>query len=125
MAPNAHRRASRLAGRYALLALVAFVVLFPVYTTVIGALKPAGKVLQHPLLPDAFTLDVLRDAWTEGRLGRYLLNSFVVAAIVTLGQVVTSVLSGYVFAMLDFPGRGVLFGCSSRRCSCRSKRRSW
>ena len=73
-----------------------FVVLFPAYTTVIGALKPAGKLLDHPLLPDAFTLDVLQEAWTEGRLGRYLLNSAVVAIIVT-SPVVTSVLSGYAF----------------------------
>lgn len=99
----------RLAGRYTLLGIVTFLVLFPVYTTVVAALKPGDKVLQNPLVPDAFTLQVLADAWTEGRLGRYLLNSFVVAAIVTIGQVVTSLLSAYAFALLDFPGRGVLF----------------
>lgn len=99
----------RLAGRYTLLGIVTFLVLFPVYTTVVAALKPGDKVLQNPLVPDSFTLQVLADAWTEGRLGRYLLNSFVVAAIVTIGQVVTSLLSAYAFALLDFPGRGVLF----------------
>jgi sn-glycerol 3-phosphate transport system permease protein len=99
----------RLVGRYTLLCIVAFVVLFPAYTTVIGAFKPAGKLLDNPLLPDAFTLDVFREAWTEGRLGRYLVNSVIVAVIITLCQVVTSVLSGYAFAMLDFPGRNVLF----------------
>lgn len=99
----------RLVGRYALLCTVAFVVLFPVYTTVIGAFKPTGKLLDNPLLPDAFTLDVFREAWTNGHLGRYLLNSAVVAILVTVLQVVTSVLSGYAFSMLDFPGRGALF----------------
>lgn len=99
----------RLVGRYTLLCIVAFVVLFPAYTTVIGALKPSGKLLDNPLLPDAFTLDVLQQAWTDGRLGRYLFNSFVVAAIITVCQVVTSVLSGYAFSMLDYPGRGALF----------------
>lgn len=99
----------RLAGRYSILGIVAFLVLLPVYTTVVAALKPGNKVLQNPLVPDAFTLHVLVDAWTDGRLGRYLLNSFVVAAVVTIGQVVTSLLSAYAFALLDFPGRGVLF----------------
>ncbi len=99
----------RLAGRYTLLGIVTFLVVFPVYTTVVAALKPGDKVLQNPLVPDSFTLQVLADAWSEGRLGRYLLNSFVVAAIVTIGQVVTSLLSAYAFALLDFPGRGVLF----------------
>ena len=102
-------RGWRAFGRYVLLAVVTFVVLFPVYTTVIAAFKPTDSVLLHPLVPDAFTLDVLREAWTEGHLGRYLFNSLVVAVIVTIGQVVTSVLSGYAFAMLDFPGKNVLF----------------
>jgi len=65
-------------GRYALLVAISFVVLFPIYTTVIAALKPGDKVLENPLLPDAFTLDVLRDAWSSGHLGRYLANSAVV-----------------------------------------------
>lgn len=109
MAAERRPTGARLVGRYVLLCTVAFVVLFPVYTTVVAALKPGEKVLLNPLVPDAFTLDVLADAWTDGRLGRYLVNSFVVAVIVTAGQVVTSVLSAYAFAMLDFPGRTVLF----------------
>ena len=96
-------------GRYVLLGVVSVVVLFPVYTTVIASLKPGDKVLQNPLLPDAFTLDVLREAWNAGRLDQYLWNSFVVAVVVTVCQVVTSLLSAYAFAFLRFPGRNVLF----------------
>lgn len=99
----------RLAGRYTLLGVVAVVVLLPVYTTLVAAFKPSSSVFDQPLLPNAFTLDVLADAWSDGRLGRYLFNSFVVAALITVGQVVTSMLSAYAFAMLDFPGRGPLF----------------
>jgi len=100
----------RAVGRYALLVVVAVVVLFPVYTTVVAALKPGNKVLVHPLRPESFTLDVLRDAWTEGNLGRFLLNSLIVATVVTVAQLVTSVLSAYAFAILRFPGRTLLFG---------------
>lgn len=101
---------ARAVGRYGLLVVVSVLVLFPVYTTVVAALKPGNEVLNNPLVPDAFTLDVLRDAWTEGRLGRFLFNSILVAVIVTLAQLVTSVLSAYAFALLDFPGRTLLFG---------------
>jgi sn-glycerol 3-phosphate transport system permease protein len=100
----------RAVGRYGLLAIVSVLVLFPVYTTVVAALKPGNRVLVNPLVPDSFTLDVLQDAWTEGRLGRFLVNSLVVAVVVTIAQVVTSVLSAYAFALLDFPGRTFLFG---------------
>ena len=102
-------KGARLAGRYLLLGVVAFVVLFPIYTTVIGALKPPGDLLDNPLVPGPFTLDNFRQAWTDGRLDRYLLNSLLVASIITIGQVVTSVMSGYAFSMLDYPGRNLLF----------------
>lgn len=100
----------RAVGRYGLLVVIAALVLFPVYTTVVAALKPGNRVLVNPLVPDSFTLDVLRDAWTEGRLGRFIFNSLVVAIVVTVCQVVTSVLSAYAFALLEFPGRTLLFG---------------
>ncbi len=100
----------RVVGRYVLLAVVAAMVLFPVYVMVIGAFKPGNKVLQHPLLPSSVTLDTLREAWRDGKLGRAIFNSTVVAVIVTCAQLVTSVLSAYAFAFLKFPGRVFLFG---------------
>ena len=119
-------RGWRAAGRYVLLAVVTFVVLFPMYTTVIAAFKPKDRVLLHPLVPDAFTLDVFREAWTEGHLGRYLFNSLVVAIIVTVGQVVTSVLSGVRVRDARFPRQATCCSsCSSPRCSSRSRRPSW
>jgi sn-glycerol 3-phosphate transport system permease protein len=97
-------------GRYVMLAAIALLVLFPVYTTVIAALKPGNRVLHRPLLPESFTFDVLRDAWRLGNLDRYLLNSAIVAFAVTAGIVATSLLAAYAFSMLSFPGRNVLFG---------------
>jgi sn-glycerol 3-phosphate transport system permease protein len=102
-------RGWRIVGRYGLLVVVSVIVLFPIYTTVVAALKPGNKVLVHPLLPDGFTLEVLREAWTDGHLGRFMVNSIVVATIVTAVQVVTAVLSAYAFAILEFPGRNLLF----------------
>jgi sn-glycerol 3-phosphate transport system permease protein len=99
----------RRVGRYALLVLVAIIVLFPIYTMVVAAFKPSDQFFVNPLVPDGFTLDVVREAWTEGRLGRYLLNSLVVAVIVTLFQVVSSVLAAYAFAILEFPLKNVFF----------------
>jgi len=103
------RRALRLTARYALLATVAAAVLLPVYTTVVAALKPGSEVLERPFVPGPLTLDVFADAWTQGRMGRYLLNSAVVAVVVTFAQLVTSVLSAYAFTFLRFPFRTALF----------------
>ncbi len=95
--------------RYALLVTMAIIILFPIYTTIVASLKPGNRVLRNPLVPDSFTLDVLRDAWTQGRLGRYLWNSAVVAVLVTFFQLLTSVMSAYAFSFLRFPLKRFFF----------------
>jgi sn-glycerol 3-phosphate transport system permease protein len=102
-------RGLRAVGRYAVLVAVSAIVLFPIYTTVVAALKPGNRVLVDPLVPSDFTLDIFRAAWDEGHLDRYMLNSIVVAVIVTVAQVVTAVLSAYAFAILQWPGRNAVF----------------
>jgi sn-glycerol 3-phosphate transport system permease protein len=97
-------------GRYALLVFVSVVVLFPVWVMVVASLKPGNKVLQQPLLPTDFTTDTLRESWTEGDLGRALLNSLVVAVIVMVFQTVTSLLAAYAFVFLEFRGKALVFG---------------
>ncbi len=101
---------ARKAGRYLLLTVMALIVLFPIYVMVVGAFKPFDKVLNDPLVPTDLTLETLRDAWNSGNLGRALWNSAIVAFIVTIAQVVTSVLAAYAFVFLRFPGRTVIFG---------------
>ena len=102
---------ARKVGRYALLIFVAFLVLFPIYATLMQALKSGPDTIDHPrsLLPIDFTLDTLRAAWRIGDLGRLLLNSLFVAVVVTIGVIVTSVLAAYAFAFLTFPGKGPIF----------------
>jgi sn-glycerol 3-phosphate transport system permease protein len=102
-------RGWRAIGRYSLLVVLSVIVLFPIYTTLVAALKPGNKVLVNPLVPSDLTFDIFRAAWNEGHLDRYMLNSFIVATIVTVAQVVTAVLSGYAFAILEWPGRNVVF----------------
>lgn len=97
-------------GRYFLLAVISALVLFPVYVTVVGAFKPRDRVLKDQLIPNAFTLQTFVDAWNDGHLGRYLFNSGVVALVVTLLQVVTSLMSAYAFAILRWPGQRIVFG---------------
>jgi len=102
---------ARKVGRYALLVFVAILVLFPIYATLMQALKNGPDAINHPrsLLPIDFTLETLRAAWEIGDLGRLLINSLIVAVAVTLGVVVTSVLAAYAFAFLEFPGKGPTF----------------
>jgi sn-glycerol 3-phosphate transport system permease protein len=102
---------ARKVGRYALLAFVAVLVLFPIWATLMQALKSGPDAINHPrsLLPVDFTLDTLRRAWDLGNLGRLLVNSMIVAVAVTIGVIATSLLAAYAFAFLTFPGKGATF----------------
>ena len=104
------RRHLALAGRYAELALVALVVLFPLYSAVVVAVQPIEKLDGLGMLwPSKLTLRPFVDAFRDGHLGHYLVNSFVVSVAITLGQVVTSILAAYAFAFLRFPAKTFVF----------------
>jgi sn-glycerol 3-phosphate transport system permease protein len=98
-------------GRYTLLVVLAVIVLGPVWAILMQALKSGPDALDHPqsLLPTHLTFDTLRRAWTEGDLGRLMLNSLVMSVLVTAGVMLTSLLAAYAFAFLRFPGRRIVF----------------
>ena len=104
-------RGAALVGRYTLLAVVAVIVLFPIWAVLMQALKSGPDALDHPrsLLPVDLTLDTIHAAWDEGDLGRLLLNSLFVSLAVTAGVIITSLLGAYAFSFLKFPGKGIVF----------------
>ncbi|MEI7547150.1 MAG: carbohydrate ABC transporter permease [Actinomycetota bacterium] len=106
-------RGARKVGRYTLLLVVGFVVLFPIYAVLLQALKSGADAFDHPssLLPTHLTLDTITTAWRAGDLGHLLVNSLFVSVVVTIGVIVTSLLAAYAFAFLEFPFKKLLFAC--------------
>jgi sn-glycerol 3-phosphate transport system permease protein len=98
-------------GSYTLLTVLAVIVLFPIYITVVNSLLPSREILSQP--PKFFPTDPqfgsYSDAWNVGHMGTYLKNSFIVTFIITVGQVLTAILAGYAFAFLEFPFKRLLF----------------
>jgi sn-glycerol 3-phosphate transport system permease protein len=95
---------------YALLVLVAIVVLFPLYAAFLVAIQPVGELTDAGmLLPSNVSFSAFPDAFRDADLARYMTNSALVAVAITVGQVVTSVLAAYAFAFLRFPGRSLIF----------------
>lgn len=104
-------RRARTAGRYLLLTVLAAVVFFPIYITVVNSLLTPGEIAARPphLWPSNPQWGSYSRAWSEGHLSRYLFNSFLVTGIIVLGQVVLSIAAGYAFAFLEFPFRRTIF----------------
>jgi len=111
---TAPQRAARIAAtvpRYALLLAAATVILFPLYMTVVDSLQPLEKLLQFPpdFWPRAPRWENYRLAMTDIQMPRYLLNSLIMATVITAGQVVTSSLAAYAFAFKRFPFSSIIF----------------
>ena len=94
-----------------LLAVLAAMSLFPLLWMVSVSFMPAGaaSTFPPPLIPAAPTLDNYRELFERVGMGRYLLNSFLVASAITLGSVILNVMAGYAFAKLEFAGRERIF----------------
>ena len=107
----ARDRARAPVAQYAALTVAAFVVLFPVYSAFVLALQPTSNLFGFPgiLLPTEPTFDTFSTAWRQGNLDTYLLNSALVALLITTAQIVTSILAAYAFAFLEFPLKRLVF----------------
>ena len=105
------RRITGLVLRYLLLTLLAFVVLFPIYITVVNSLLRPDRIAARPpaFFPTSPDWSTYATAWSDGHMATYLRNSFIVTGIITVGEVVTAILAGYAFAFLRFPFKRTLF----------------
>ena len=103
-------RAAR-AVLYAVLALGLLVVIGPFLWMLLSSFKPEAEIRQVPPTwwPEAPTLGNYRELFSRLDFPRYFLNSTLVAALVTLGNLVFCSAVGYALAKLRFPGRRGLF----------------
>jgi len=96
---------------HAVLLLVAGLTLFPLFWMVSVSLMPPDEANRFPppILPSSPTLDHYRILFSRLNLAAYLLNSTLVAALVTGLSLLINSMAGYAFAKLRFKGRDRLF----------------
>ena len=97
---------------YAVLVVLAFLMLFPLLYAISGSLMTAREISSYPpaLLPTSLRLGNFGDVMHALPIPRQYLNSLIVASCVMTGQLLTSVLSAYAFAFLRMPFRNLVFG---------------
>ena len=103
-------RPIRLAVTYLILICGAILVVAPLVLSAMTAFKtPEQFASGSPLdLPNPVTGDNFRVAVDAG-IGRAFLVTALMTALITLGQITSSVLAAYAFARIDFLGRNLLF----------------
>jgi len=96
---------------YLVLVLVGVVMAYPFFFMVTTSLKTNQDVFANILAPFGSKLvwSNYTDVLTKVNMGRYMLNTLFVAVCVVAGQVFTSMMGGYAFARINFPGRDIIF----------------
>lgn len=96
---------------YAVLALGAAATVFPFLWMVTTAFKtlPEATSSTLRLFPDQWQWANFVDVFKAAPFAQYFFNSFFVGVVVTLAVIVTSLMAGYAFARLEFPGKALAF----------------
>lgn len=91
--------------------VMALFILFPLLYAVSVSLMPGEELftMEMNLLPKHPDFGNYLRAWTQVPLLRFVLNSFLVAGCITIGQILTCSLAAFAFSFLNFKGKNVLF----------------
>jgi len=98
---------------HTMLILGIIVILFPLYVAFVAATLDNEAVFQTPmtLIPGTHLLENMSYIWTHGSapFGLMLLNSFVMAMVITIGKITVSMLSAFAIVWFRFPFRNLFF----------------
>ena len=104
------KRTISLTLSYVALALVTFLMIFPLIIVVIVSFTPNAVTQTWPpkIIPSAWTRDNYTSLFQRLPIGRELLNTIVFAGAVTIISVFFDSLAAYGLSRVDFKGRGIL-----------------
>ncbi|NCF67906.1 MAG: ABC transporter permease subunit [Chloroflexi bacterium] len=90
---------------------IGLLVAMPIFLAIFASFKLPTDVTNYPptLLPETWTFENYVTAWTSKPFYRFFLNSIIQTGVIVIFQVLFSILAAYAFAVLEFPGRDLLF----------------
>lgn len=96
---------------YVVLSFGAIIMVLPFVWTVLSSLKNMGQTFAYPvkILPNPVVWENYPESLAALPFGRAYWNSFYIAAIVVIFQLLTATMAGYSFAKLKFKGNEIVF----------------
>lgn len=109
--PGHGRRGLLSALKYALLIFFAAIALIPFVWMLSSSLKTSADVFSIPMrwIPQTMHWENYSSIWDRVALMTYFKNTTIVAAVVTVMQIITSSFASYAFAKMRFKGRDLMF----------------
>ncbi|MEK7433770.1 MAG: carbohydrate ABC transporter permease [Cyanobacteriota bacterium] len=96
---------------YLILTIGAIMMVLPFMLMVTLALSPSDKVMTYPplLIPTTITMKNFNEVMSAGSFFKYFINSVIISAVTTFGQMITCSMAGYAFARLNFKFKNQIF----------------
>ena len=90
---------------------VGLLIISPIIYAVLISFMPSDQILSNPprLIPRSVTLEHYKVAVTATTLGRYMLNSLVLAGVSSVIRIITASMAAYAFSFHEFRGKSFLF----------------
>ena len=95
---------------YLILILGSLISLVPFLWMISTSFMSLGEATGVALFPSELHFENFVTAWARGNFSEYFVNSILITVITLTGELTFSVLAGYAFARINFPGRDLLFG---------------
>jgi multiple sugar transport system permease protein len=98
--------------RHAVLIAASFIMLYPLLWMAASAFKPEASIFTDlSIWPNFLSPRNFIEGWTalEVSFSRFYWNSFVIAALVVIGNVISCSMAAFAFARLQFRGKPVFF----------------
>lgn len=96
---------------YIILIIGSLSMILPFYWMIATSLKTGAEAVATPPVwfPESLRWSNYERALEVAPFGRYFLNSLLITAATTVGELVTSILAAFAFAKMNFYGKNVLF----------------
>ncbi len=90
----------------------AYTILYPLFMMISRSVMSAADLYDNSVvwIPKDFTLDTIKAMIKQLNYGEAFFNSMWISLLVTVLQLVSTMMAGYGFARFKFPGRSILFG---------------
>ena len=111
--PTAYHTRQRVLRILLYIFLVVFTLLYmmPLFSAVIASIRTQNDIGLNGFwsIPEEFTFQNYPEAWTRGRVNKYLLNSFIITIPALTATIFLSSLSAFALARYRFPGNRLIY----------------
>lgn len=91
--------------------LLGLLVISPIIYAFFISVMPSNQILSNPptIIPKSLTLEHYKMAIEMTTIGRYMLNSLILAGVSSVVRIITASMAAYAFSFYEFKGKNFLF----------------